>query len=52
LSDSAISFWVLNAHALGLDLGRHADGGLSATPMLRALVCQVVQDLVLAKRRC
>ncbi|MGE5593956.1 MAG: hypothetical protein ACM3X3_09795 [Betaproteobacteria bacterium] len=52
LSDSAISFWVLNAHTLGLDLGRHADGALSATPMLRALVCRVVQDLVLPKRRC
>lgn len=52
LSDSAISFWVLNAHTLGLDLGRHADGALSATPMLRALVCQVVRDLVLPKWRC
>lgn len=52
LSDSAISFWVLNGYSLGLDLGRHADGALSATPMLRALVCRVVQDLVLPKRRC
>lgn len=52
LSDCAISFWVLNAHTLGLDLGRHADGALSATPMLRALVCQVVRDLVLPKWRC
>lgn len=51
LNDSAISFWVLNAHTLGLDLGRHDDGALSATPMLRALVCRVVQDLVVPKRR-
>lgn len=51
LGDAAFGFLVLNAHALGLDLGRHADGALSATPMLRALVCQVVRDLVLPKWR-
>lgn len=49
LGDAAFGFLVLNAHALGLDLGRHADGALSATPMLRALVCRVVRDLVLPK---
>ena len=52
LGDAAFSFLVLNAHSLGLDLGRHADGALSATPMLRALVCRAVRDLVLPKRRC
>ena len=52
LADAAFGFLVLNAHSLGLDLGRHADGALSATPMLRALVCRAVQDLVLPKRRC
>lgn len=51
LSDSAISFWALNAHTLGLDLGRNVNGASSATPMLRALVYQVVRDLVLPKRR-
>lgn len=51
LGDAAFGFLVLNAHALGLDLGQCADGALSTTPMLRALVCQSVRDLVLGKQR-
>ena len=52
LADAAFGFVALNAQGLEVDLGRHADGALSATPMLRALVCRAVRDLVLPKRRC
>ena len=52
LSDAAFGFVALNARALGLDLGRCANGALSKTPMLRALVCLVVRDLMLPKWRC
>lgn len=46
LADAAFSFFALNARSLGVSLGPYAPGALGATPMLKALLYQVVRGLL------